>query len=89
MISEEDKKSIIAVASRYRVTRVLLFGSSTDPIREGRDIDLAVEGVPAKDFFKFYGDLIFNVSKPVDLVDLSKDNKFTQIVRREGILLYG
>jgi len=77
------------IACRYDVGGVLLFGSSADPDREGDDIDLAVEGIAPREFFNFYGDLIFNLSKPVDLIDLSKDTKFNRLVSREGVRLYG
>ena len=89
MISPKDKEAITRIAQGYKVTRLLVFGSSADPTREGRDIDLAAEGLPPGEFFRFYGDLLFSLSKPVDLVDLSRDDKFTRIVRREGIPLYG
>mgnify|MGYP000179822398 FL=1 len=81
MIPAKDREAITQLAVRYQVTRLLLFGSSTDPTREARDIDLAVEGLPPEEFFHFYGDLLFSVSKPVDLIDLSQDSKFTRIVR--------
>ena len=89
MISREDESVIIDLAARYRAKRVLLFGSSADPDREARDIDLAVEGIRPADFFRFYGELIFGLSKPVDLVDLSTDSKFTDLIRRDGVPLYG
>ena len=88
MIPVEDRETITRIAARYRINRLLLFGSSAHPTREGRDIDLAVEGLAPQDFFRFYGELLFNVSKPVDLVDLSQDSKFTRLVRQEGLLLY-
>lgn len=89
MISKEDKTHIIKLAKKYKVDRILLFGSSIDSSRETHDIDLAVEGIEPALFFEFYGQLFCNLSKPVDLIDLSYKNKFTQIVREEGILLYG
>jgi len=89
MISEKDRTTIIEIAHRYKVKRVLLFGSSADPTREGDDIDLAVEGIASEDFFRFYGDLMFTLSKPVDLIDLSTDSKFHRIVREEGTPVYG
>ena len=89
MISEKDRTKILEIARRYKAKRVLLFGSSADPKREANDIDLGVDGIPANNFFKFYGDVIFNVSKPVDLIDLSQENKFVQMIQREGIPLYG
>jgi predicted nucleotidyltransferase len=89
MISEQDKAIITDIAQRYGVRGVLLFGSSADPGREANDIDLAVEGIVPERFFSFYGDLLFALSKPVDLIDLSNNTKFNRLVYREGIRLYG
>ena len=88
MILDQDREAITRLAEQYPITRLLLFGSSTDPTREGRDIDLAVEGLPPQDFFRFYGDLLFSVSKPVDLIDLSQNSKLTRQIRQEGLPLY-
>jgi predicted nucleotidyltransferase len=89
MISEQDKTAIIKIARRYGVKGVLLFGSCADPNKEANDVDLAVEGITPEKFFSFYGNLLFGLSKPVDLIDLSKNTKFNRIVYREGIRLYG
>jgi len=88
MISEQDKAAIVDIARRYGVERVVLFGSSTDPKREANDIDLAVEGVAPERFFDFYGELLFSLSKPVELVDLSNDTKFNKLIYREGVRVY-
>lgn len=88
MITRREKLIISRAASRYRIKRVFLFGSSITKKR-GRDIDLAVEGLRPKDFFKFYGDLLFSLSRPVDVIDLSKDSKFNRLVRRESLAIYG
>lgn len=89
MISEYDKKLIRKISKKYKVRRVLLFGSSLSPDKESRDIDIAVEGVPPKEFFSFYGDLLLSLSRPVDVIDLSGSSKFVQIVKQEGVPLYG
>ena len=89
MISESEKRTIRQIAEKYAVKRVLLFGSSLAPDKEGHDIDLAVEGIAPEDFFKFYGDLMFKLSRPVDVVDISEKSKFTRMIKREGIPLYG
>lgn len=39
-------------------------------------------------FFKFYSELFYSLSKPVDLVDLKIDNAFTRMIRNEGIVIY-
>ena len=89
MISEKDKQIIREISRKYQVRRVLLFGSGLLPYKESRDIDIGVEGIPAEDFFRFYGDLMFALSKPVDVVDLSGDSKFIRLIRKEGVPLYG
>lgn len=89
MISEQDKAIIVNIARRYDVEGVLLFGSSVDPNREANDIDLAIEGIAPAKFFDFYGELLMTLSKPVDLVELSRDNKFNRLIYREGVRLYG
>ena len=88
MISDSDKATIEAMCRKYQVKRVILFGSSLDPVRLGRDIDLAVDGLASRDFFRFYGELMCALSKPVDVVDLGGKSKFMQMVTRTGMLLY-
>jgi len=89
MITETDRKIILEISEKYHAKRVILFGSSLDDSKESRDIDIAVEGVSPKDFFKYYGDLIFKLSKSVDVIDLSSKTKFVKLVQEEGVLLYG
>lgn len=89
MIAEKDKNAISLLARQYGVHKVLLFGSGAEGRKEARDIDLGVIGIEPRRFFKFYGDLMFRLSKPVDLIDLSKDTKFNALVKREGIPIYG
>jgi len=89
MLSEQDKKTLTNLARQYKVRRLLLFGSQVTSTQEARDIDLAVEGLPAKSFFKFYGDLLFSLKKPVDLIDLSSNTKFNRLIQKEGIPVYG
>jgi len=89
MISEKDKKKILTLAEKYNAKRVILFGSGSKISKKNLDIDLAVEGVPDNQFFKFYSELIFNLSQPVDLIDLSKKNKFSRLVISDGVQIYG
>jgi len=89
MITDEDKDKIVEIARRFEASRVLLFGSSLNDDAPAHDIDLAVTGVPPARFFDFYGELLFSLSKAVDVVDLSVDSKFTRMVLSEGVPLYG
>jgi len=89
MISEDEKETIKTIARKHGARRVILFGSSAEPGPEARDIDIAVEGIPPRQFFIFYGELMFALSKPVDVVDLSERTRFTDIIRQEGVPIYG
>jgi predicted nucleotidyltransferase len=89
MITDADKKIIEQLARKYRAKRVMLFGSSLSASREYRDIDIAVEGIDGKDFYTFYGELLCSLSKPVDIIDLSQKTRFSELILREGIPLYG
>ena len=88
MIDEKDKKTIETISRKYRVSRILLFGSSLQDTPENHDIDIAVEGIDDKDFYAFYGELIYSLSKPVDVVDLSRKSKFIELVLKEGVPIY-
>ncbi len=88
MIADKDREIIEKTAAKYRVKRVILFGSSLSSDRESRDIDIGVEGIDGKDFFAFYGELLCALSKPLDVVDLSTKSRFIELIQREGVPLY-
>ena len=89
MIADIDRKTIEEISKRYHAKRVFLFGSSLIPGRESMDIDIAVEGIPPKEFYRYYGDLLFALSKSIDVIDLSGTSKFLQLIKKEGVLIYG
>jgi len=84
MIKEKDKIIIKEISKKYGVKRVLIFGSSLDKKRKSNDIDIAVEGIAPKDFFKYYGDLLLQLSKPVDVIDLSSIFSLNKAIFSEG-----
>lgn len=88
MISEKDKKIILKCAKKYNLNTVILFGSSLEK-KDANDIDIGIKGIQPGRFFEFYGELLFSLSKRVDIVDLSKENSFNRLVEKEGIKLYG
>lgn len=89
MISSADKNEIIRLCRQYNVAKALLFGSAVSESEPSNDIDLAVEGIRPDLFFKFYGELILALSKPVDVIDLAPDTKFNSLIRRTGVPIYG
>lgn len=46
-------------------------------------------GIEPSVFFKFYGELLRSLSKPVDLVDLSEENLFNKIIKKNSVKIYG
>ena len=88
MISEKDKATILKYAKKYNLSTVILFGSCLDR-EDPNDIDIGIKGIEPGLFFKFYGELLRNLSKPVDLVDLSKKSLFNQIIEEKGVKIYG
>ena len=89
MIEEKDKRIIISFAEKFHVGEVYLFGSSLDNAMEANDIDLAVRGISPALFFDFYGKLLRHLSKPIDLVDLSKRSQFTELIEKQAVKIYG
>lgn len=89
MLAEQEKDVILNCARKYRVSSILLFGSSVEGGREPQDIDLAVRGIDKRLFFKFYAELVKNLDRPVDLVGLSRKSLFNDIVEETGVKLYG
>ncbi len=75
MITKHEREIILKCAEKYNVSSVFLFGSSIEK-GEREDIDIGVKGIEPRLFFKFYAELVKNLPKNVDLVDLSKKSLF-------------
>lgn len=88
MISEDDRQIIISLARKFNVRELFLFGSSLEQGGEANDIDLAVRGIAAREFFDFHGKLLRYLSKPVDVIDLAKSSRFTKLVEKTGVKIY-
>ncbi|MBC8525440.1 MAG: nucleotidyltransferase domain-containing protein [Candidatus Cloacimonetes bacterium] len=89
MITEKDKYIILQCAKKYNVSSIILFGSSIRKGQESNDIDIGVNGIKPQLFFKFYAELFKHLSRPVDLVDLSKKSLFNDLVEETGVRIYG
>ena len=88
MLAKKDKDTVIAIAEKYNVKTVYLFGSSMGDPKLAHDIDLGVIGVTPPKFFQFYAELMRNLPKPVDLIDLSEKSLFNDLVKERGIKIY-
>ena len=88
MISENDKNIILGYARKYKLKKIILFGSAKER-REARDIDIGVKGVAPQLFFDFCWELYRDLSKPVDVIDLNEDCLFNKLIEKDGLVLYG
>lgn len=87
MISKNDINIILTYAKKYKLTKVILFGSSKEKI-DAEDIDIGVRGIAPESFFDFCWELYRDLSKPVDVIDLSKDCLFNKLIEKDGLVLY-
>lgn len=88
MLAERDQSIISEYAEKYRLKAVVLFGSSLKD-ENANDIDLGIKGIEPKRFFDFYWDVYSRLSKPVDIINLDRNNSFSRLVETEGHLIYG
>ena len=89
MITENDENIILQYARKFNVSFVILFGSSLDEDGGANDIDLGVKGIDPRQFFKFYAELFKRLSRPVDLVDISRKTLFNDLIEETGKRIYG
>ena len=86
---KKELAKIISIGKEFGAKKLLLFGSCLSDIESARDIDLAVSGIRAKDFFKFYGKISMSVDDEVDLVDLDDIRKHLRNrILSKGKLIY-
>jgi len=88
----DELKGRIALAAealkKAGAREVYLLGSAaTDLLREDSDVDLAVSGLPPRQFFRAMGQASRILRRPVDLVDLDEANPFTEYLKKKGELL--
>ena len=77
------------ISKEFDVGRVFLFGSCLESMETANDIDLAVEGIRAQDFFKYYGRISMAVDNEVDLVDLDDIREhFQKRILSKGRIIY-
>jgi predicted nucleotidyltransferase len=74
-------------AKRFGIQRAYIFGSVIRPGRftETSDIDIAVESIPAEQYFKAVALFSMQLARDVDLVQLNHCH-FADKIRREGKL---
>jgi predicted nucleotidyltransferase len=85
------RRAAALLHSRFKVRRVVLFGSLAHAswFRPDSDVDLAVEGIPAGDYWEAWREVERTIrDRPVDLVDLeTASESLRRSIARYGIEL--
>ncbi len=89
MITNNEIVIITKCAKKYKLSSVILFGSSIRKGEKNRDIDIGIKGINPKYFFKFYAELLKKIDKPIDLIDLSERTKINYLIEKTGKRIYG
>ncbi len=84
---QEQVEKAAAALRQEGAREVYIFGSVAD----GRDspmsdLDLAIEGLPPRRFFRALARASAAAGRPLDLVDLDEDNALTRYLRSSGSL---
>lgn len=89
-VFEKEIAKIVEISKEYGALKVILFGSCLEDLNLARDIDIAVKGIKASDFFSYYGKVSMEVKDPVDIVDLDdlREHLYKRILSK-GRVLYG
>ena len=88
-VLDNELAEIGKISKEFDVEKVFLFGSCLESVETANDIDIAVEGIKAKDFFKYYGRISMAVDDEVDLVDLDDIREHLQKrILSKGRIIY-
>ena len=86
----EAEQAAYWLAKEKGARKIILFGSVARgwPLRHESDIDLAVEGMPAQDYFEIVGDMTTQSGRSIDLIRLEAvSGAFRNVILAEGIVL--
>ena len=86
---QEDIKKAIQILKDNGATEVYIFGSiANGSFNDNSDIDIAIKGINAENFYRVASILMFELENKFDLIDLDdKENRFSQMLLRVGGLL--
>jgi predicted nucleotidyltransferase len=86
----EARRLAKVLASDYHIKKVIVFGSTNEPgkFSETSDIDLAVLGLKARDYFQALGQLIGESTFTIDLVDYESGGVLIKKRIDRGKVLY-
>ncbi len=83
----KDISNAISYLNSLGLEEIYLFGSlARNEANEDSDIDIAVRGIKAEDFFHIYGELMMKTSHSIDFIDLDLQESFGEQLTNSGEL---
>jgi len=87
IVYRRDIEKAIKILLDEGCREIYLFGSVVEgPLTPRSDIDLAVKGIPTGSYFEIFAKLMMQLDHPVDLIHLEKENRFGNMLKKEGYL---
>ena len=91
--SEDIKRRLLEdgqdIFRKFKINKVILFGSAVENRMSTRsDVDILVDPLSAKDFFRFHGQLEERLNLTVDLHTMNEDKKFIEKIIKRGEVVY-
>lgn len=87
-VPKEEIAKAVAVFRSLGAEEVYVFGSAAaNQMRSGSDLDFAVLGLPAENFYLAVGRALEEVRLPIDVIDLADDTPFTRHLIQSGKLV--
>lgn len=84
---QQDLSCAVGILKNAGCKEIFLFGSLiTGSYREDSDLDLAIRGCSPENYFELLGKLLTSLSRPVDLINLDRDDAFSRYLLEEGDL---
>lgn len=84
---QEDIYSAIAILKNTGCKEIFIFGSLiSGTYSEDSDIDIAIRGCLPENYFSLLGELLTKLSRPIDLINLDREDAFSKFLEREGDL---
>ncbi len=83
----KDISNVVSYLNSIGLEEIYLFGSiARNEATEDSDIDIAVRGIKAEEFFQVYGELMMRTSHTLDLIDLNLQESFGKQLSNSGEL---
>ena len=88
MVSQAQIDKCVAIARKFGVNRLVLFGSANETPEKARDVDLLIDGVGGADFAVMGTEMEDAAGVKVDLVPMMPMTRFVRYNLEHGKILY-